>query len=71
MFGAEDIHGLVMTFVYSAVGLLVFGLFFLVVVKVAPFSVLKEIEEDQNTALALLIGSIMIGLSIIIAAAIV
>lgn len=71
MFGPEDIHGLIMTFVYSAVGLLVFGIFFLTVVKVAPFSVIKEIEEDQNTALAILMGAIMIGLSIIIAAAIV
>lgn len=70
MFGPEDIHGLIMTFVYSAVGLLVFGIFFLLVVKVAPFPVMKEIEEDQNTALAVLIGSIVIGLSIIIAAAI-
>lgn len=71
MFGPQDIHGLIMTFVYSAVGLLVFGIFFFLVVKFAPFSVIKEIEEDQNTALAILMGSIMIGLAIMIAAAII
>jgi uncharacterized membrane protein YjfL (UPF0719 family) len=34
------------------------------------FNVHKEIEEDHNTALGIVIGSIMIGLAIIIAAAI-
>ena len=38
--------------------------------KVAPFSVRKEIEEDQNTALGIIIGSMIIGLAIIIGAAI-
>jgi uncharacterized membrane protein YjfL (UPF0719 family) len=35
-----------------------------------PFSVVKEIEQDQNTALGIIIGSVLIGMSIIIAAAI-
>jgi uncharacterized membrane protein YjfL (UPF0719 family) len=61
---------MIMTFIYSGIGLLVFALFFLVVVKIAPFPVIKEIEEDQNVALAILMGAVMIGLSIIIAAAI-
>ena len=30
----------------------------------------KEIEEDQNTSLAVLIGSVIIGIAIIIAAAV-
>jgi putative membrane protein len=37
---------------------------------VTPFSIRKEIEEDQNIALGILIGAIMLGLAIIIAAAI-
>jgi hypothetical protein len=41
-----------------------------VISKLAPFSIRKEIEEDQNTALAILIGSVILGLSWIIAAAI-
>ena len=56
---------------YSIVGMLVFAAFFFVVIKFAPFPVIKEIEEDQNTALAILMGAVVIGLSIIIAAAIV
>jgi uncharacterized membrane protein YjfL (UPF0719 family) len=37
---------------------------------VAPFSVKKEIEEDHNTSLAIIIGAVIIGVAMIIAAAI-
>jgi uncharacterized membrane protein YjfL (UPF0719 family) len=47
-----------------------FGVCFLIIGAVTPFSIRKEIEEDQNTALAILIGSVILGLSLIIAAAI-
>jgi uncharacterized membrane protein YjfL (UPF0719 family) len=66
----QDIHDLIFTFIYSGIGLLVFSLFFLFVIKVLPFPILKEIEEDQNIALAILLGAVVIGLSIIIASAI-
>ena len=58
------------TVIFVAIGLVVFTIAFLIVVMVAPFSVKKEIEEDQNTSLAIIIGSIIIGLAMIIAAAI-
>jgi uncharacterized membrane protein YjfL (UPF0719 family) len=67
----EDIHHLSLTFIYSFVGVLVFALAMFLIVKLAPFSVQKEIEEDQNTSLGIVIGSVFIGLSIIIAAAII
>ena len=54
----------------APIGLIVFGLAFLIVVLVAPFSVKKEIEEDQNTSLAIIIGALIIGIAMIIAAAI-
>lgn len=56
--------------IYSALGILMFGVGFLVIRAVVPFSLRKEIEEDQNTALAILIGAVILGLSIVIAAAI-
>ena len=37
--------------------------------KVAPFSIRKEIEEDQNTALGIVIGSVIIGVAMIVSAA--
>ena len=65
-----ELWQLIPTVVYFVVGLVLFGFSVWIMEKVAPFSIRKEIEEDQNTALAVLMGSVVIGLSIIIAAAI-
>ncbi len=61
---------LLTTLVFVIIGLVVFAAAFFIIVRVVPFSVKKEIEEDQNTSLAILIGSMIIGMAIIIAAAI-
>jgi uncharacterized membrane protein YjfL (UPF0719 family) len=58
------------TVIFVLLGLIVFAIAFGIVVLVAPFSVKKEIEEDQNTSLAIIIGSVIIGVAIIISAAI-
>jgi uncharacterized membrane protein YjfL (UPF0719 family) len=63
-------HQVVSTVVFSLVGMVVFGLFFLVLPKLLPFSLKKEMEQDQNTAIAIVIGSIVIGMAIIIAASV-
>jgi uncharacterized membrane protein YjfL (UPF0719 family) len=69
--GADAIvKGIVLALVYSAVGLVVFVIGFLVVKLILPFDVKKEIEVDQNTSLGILIGSFIVGLAIIIAASI-
>ena len=64
------IRDIVATLVYSALGIVMFAVSFLIIRAVSPFSIRKEIEEDQNTALAVLIGSVILGLSIVIAAAV-
>jgi len=61
---------LITTIIFVAIGLVVFLLAFLLVVMLAPFSVKKEIEEDHNTSLAIIIGAIIIGIAMIIASAI-
>ena len=58
------------TIIFVAIGLVVFAIAFLIVVLVTPFSVKKEIEDDQNISLAVIIGSIIIGIAMIISAAI-
>ena len=58
------------TSIFVLIGLIVFAIAFLIVVLVSPFSVKKEIEEDQNIALAIIIGALIIGIAMIIAAAI-
>ncbi|MGE3466713.1 MAG: DUF350 domain-containing protein [Pyrinomonadaceae bacterium] len=58
------------TIIFVAIGLIVFAVAFFIVVLVAPFSVKKEIEEDHNTALAIIIGALIIGIALIISSAI-
>jgi len=58
------------TVVFVILGLIVFAIAFLVIAKATPFSVRKEIEDDQNVALAIVIGSVILGSAIIIAAAV-
>ena len=68
--GSAAMHVFLTTLAYTAFGILVFALAFWIIVKVTPFSIRKEIEEDQNTALAILIGAVILGLAIIIASVI-
>jgi uncharacterized membrane protein YjfL (UPF0719 family) len=56
--------------VFSIMGLVLCGLVWLVLVKVLPFSLRKEMEDDQNIALGIVLGCLILGISIIIAASI-
>ena len=60
----------IITIVFVVLGLIVFALAFLIIAKSAPFSVRKEIEDDQNIALAIVIAAVILGSALIIAAAI-
>ena len=64
------VHIFVNTVIYTLFGIVVFLLAFFAIVKLAPFSIIKELEADQNVAVAVLIGSVILGLAIIIASAI-
>lgn len=59
---------LVTTLIFVVIGLIFFTLAYFILSRL--FDIHREIEEDHNTALAIIIGAIMIGISIIIAAAI-
>lgn len=59
---------LVTTLIFVAIGVILFAMTYGVLGLIYPIK--KEIEEDQNTALGVVIGAIMIGIAIIIAAAI-
>jgi putative membrane protein len=61
------LHGIIDTAIYSFVGIIMMGIGILLVIWLSPFSVKKEIEDDQNISLGLIIGAIIIGISIIIA----
>jgi uncharacterized membrane protein YjfL (UPF0719 family) len=59
------------TIFYTALGLVMLWISWKVIQLMSPFSIIKEIEEDQNTSLAVLIASVFVSMSIIIAAVIV
>ena len=61
---------LISTVIFVVLGIAVFALAFLIIVKAMPFSVRKEIEEDHNTALAIVIGAVILGRALIVSAAI-
>lgn len=59
---------LVTTLIFVFIGIVFFAIAYGILSRI--FNIHKEIEEDHNTALGIVIGSIMIGIAIIIAAAI-
>ncbi|MEJ7578433.1 MAG: DUF350 domain-containing protein [Pyrinomonadaceae bacterium] len=54
---------------FSLIGIVLFSLAFFIMGKVTPFSIRKEIEEDQNVALAVVIASVVVGIAMIVVAA--
>ncbi len=63
-------NNLVAAIVFAALGIVTFIVAFIVVDRLTPYDLWKEIIEDQNSALAILIGFVALGLALIIAAAI-
>ncbi len=59
---------LVTTLIFAFIGIVFFAVAYGILRRI--FNIHKEIEEAHNTALGIVIGSIMIGLALIIAAAI-
>lgn len=53
---------------YTGVGLLSFAIAFVLIVKLTPFSLRKEIEEDHNVALAIVLAAVILGVALIVAA---
>jgi putative membrane protein len=55
---------------YSVLGILIFVVAFVTLDKLTPYALWKEIVEDRNVALAVLLGAMSLGMCIIIAAAV-
>lgn len=56
--------------VYSLIGLVVFGVTFVIVDRLTPYALWKEIIDEHNTALAIILGAVAIGIALIISSAI-
>lgn len=60
----------VTTLVFTLIGLVLFAIAFWIIVKASPFSIRKELEEDQNIALGIVIAAVIIGIALIVSAAV-
>lgn len=60
----------VSTIFYALLGVGIFSFAYAIIEKFCPFSVKKEISQDHNVALGVMIGSVIIGLALIVSAAI-
>lgn len=58
------------TLVYLATGIAIFVIFIFLLEKFTPWSLEKELIEDENVALAIIIWCFFIAVALIIAAAI-
>lgn len=56
--------------VYTILGVVVFWLAFVVIDKITPYDLWKELVEEKNVALAIVVGGMCLGIAIIVAAAI-
>jgi uncharacterized membrane protein YjfL (UPF0719 family) len=56
--------------VFSVIGVVVFWVSFVVIDTLTPYNLWKEISEDRNMALAIVVGAMSLGICTIIAAAI-
>lgn len=56
---------------YALIGVAMFWLSFIVIDKITPYDLWAELVEKQNLALAIVVGAMSLGISIIVAAAVV
>lgn len=64
------IKNFISSLIYSGIGLVIYLFGFFLVDKLTPGNLWKELIEDRNMAVAILMGSVAIGISMIISAAI-
>ncbi len=70
MVGPVELRFVVNAVVYAFLGVLIFWISFLIIDKLTPYHLWKEIIEEHNTALAIVVGAMSLGICVIIAAAI-
>jgi putative membrane protein len=55
---------------FAVIGIVIFVVFFIMIDWITPYNLWKELIENKNHALAIVVGAATIGICIIIAAAI-
>lgn len=65
-----QVNSVVNAIVYAAIGIVIFAASFLILDKATPYNLWKEIVQEHNVALAILLGAMSLGICVIIAAAV-
>lgn len=68
--GDKLLDGLISTMIYSAIGIVMAALSFKIIDAITPGDLSKQLTEEKNVALGVMVGLQAVGISIIIAAAI-
>ncbi len=55
---------------FALIGVLIFWIAFIIIDKLTPYDLWNELVEKKNIALAIVVGAMCLGISIIVAAAI-
>lgn len=55
---------------FALIGVVIFWLSFVIIDKITPYNLWEELVEKQNVALGVVVASMSLGISIIVAAAI-
>jgi putative membrane protein len=66
----QIMHNVINALVFAFVGIFIFVIAFFIMDKLTPYHLWKEIVQEHNMALAILVGAISLGICIIIAAAV-
>ncbi len=56
--------------VYALLGVVIFWLAFVIIDKLTPYDLWKELVEKKNTSLGMVVAAMCLGIAIIVAAAI-
>ena len=62
-------HPLLNAVIFASVGILVFVAAFAIIDRLTPYHLWKQIVEEKNIALAILVGACSIGICLIVSAA--
>ena len=70
MSGIINVSYVVNAIVFSFLGIFIFWVSFRLIDRLTPYLLWKEIIEEHNVALAIIVGAVSLGICLIIAAAI-
>lgn len=63
-------HHVILAVVFSILGIVILASSLYLLERLTPFSILKELGEEHNVAVAIVVASVVLGMSLIIGTAI-